>query len=51
MMEQIKGVIPEVIRSFLDPKKLVKSKISQRGLFGFTSPQLSFIETQTVRYF
>lgn len=45
MMEQIEGVIPEVIRSFLDPKKLVKSKIGQSMPFGLTSSQLSFIET------
>jgi hypothetical protein len=32
-------------------KELVKSKIGQSVLFGFTSPQLSFIETQTTRYF
>jgi hypothetical protein len=51
MMEQIKGVTPGVIRSFLDLKELVKSKIGQSVLFGFTSPQLSFIETQSARYF
>jgi hypothetical protein len=35
MMEQIKGVIPGVIRSFLDYTELMSSKISQRVLFGF----------------
>jgi transposase len=49
MMEQIKGVTPGAIRSFLDLEERVKPKIGQRVLFGFTSPQLSFIET--VRYF
>jgi transposase len=51
MMEQIKGVIPGVTRSFLDLKELVKSKSRQSLLFGFSSPQLSFIETQSTRYF
>jgi len=51
MMEQIKGVIPGVIRSFLDLQELVKSQIGRGVLFGFTSPQLSFIETQSPRYF
>ena len=51
VMERIKGVTPGVIRSFLDLKELVKLKIGRRVLFGFTSPRLSFIETQTARYF
>ena len=51
MMEQIKGAITGDVRSFLDLKELVKSKIGQSVLFGFTSPQLSFIETQSARYF
>jgi hypothetical protein len=29
----------------------MSSKMSPRVLFGFTYSQLSFIETQTVRYF
>ena len=33
------------IRSFLDFKELVNSKIGQRVLFGFIYPRLSFIET------
>jgi len=45
MMEQIKGAIRRDIRSFLDFKELVKSKMGQRVLFGFLCPQLSFIET------
>jgi hypothetical protein len=45
MMEQIKGVIPGVIRSFLDLKERLESKIGQSVLLGFTSAQLSFIET------
>ena len=45
MMEQIKGAIAGGIRSFLDLKERVKSKIGQSVLFGFTSPELSFIET------
>jgi len=44
MMEQIKGAIAGDIRSFLDFKELVKSKIGQRVLFDFLCPQLSFIE-------
>jgi transposase len=46
MMEQIKEGIPGAIRSFLDLKELLKSKIGQTLLFGFT-PQLSFIETHS----
>jgi transposase len=44
MMEQIKGVIPGVIRSFLDLKELVKSQMGRTVLFGFTYPRLSVIE-------
>ena len=44
MMERIKGVTPGVIRSFLDLKELVKSKIGQRMLLGLTYPRLFFIE-------
>jgi hypothetical protein len=43
------SLTPGAIRSFLDLEERVKPKIGQRVLFGFTSPQLSFIET--VRYF
>ena len=42
---EIKGVIPGVIRSFLDDMELVSSKIGRRVLFGFTYPRLSVIET------
>jgi phenylalanyl-tRNA synthetase beta subunit len=45
MMEQIKGVIARDIRSFLDFKELMSSKIGQMVLLGFIYPRLSFIET------
>lgn len=45
MMEQIKGAITEDVRSFLDFKKLMNSKIGQMVLFGLNCPRLSFIET------
>ena len=51
MMEQIRGVIPEVIKSFLELKELMSSKMGRRVLFGFTYSRLSFIETQNARYF
>ena len=51
MMEQIKGAIAGNIRSFLDFKELMKSNIGPSALFGFPYLQLSFIGTQTVRYF
>ena len=44
MIEQIKGATAEDIRCFLDFKKLMKSKIGQGVVFGFTYPRLSFIE-------
>jgi transposase len=51
MMDRIKGAMRRDIRSFLDYTELMSSKMSQRAPFGFTYSQLSFIETQTVRYF
>jgi len=51
MMEQIKEAVTTEIRSFLDFKELMKSNIGPRALFGFPHLQLSFIGTQTVRYF
>jgi transposase len=45
MMEQIKGAITEDVRSFLDFKKLMNSKIGQMVLFGLNYPRLSFIDT------
>ncbi len=51
MMEQIKGAVTREIRSFSDFKELMNSKIGRMVLFGFTYPRLSFMETQTVRYF
>jgi hypothetical protein len=47
MMEQIKGVIPGVIRSFLDyldHTELMNSKMGRTLLLGFISPRLSLIE-------
>ena len=44
MSEQLKGAMRRDIRSFLDLKEMVSSKIGQRVLFGFTYPRLSFIE-------
>jgi len=44
MIEQLKRAMRRDIRSFLDLKELVSSKISQMVLFGFTYPRLSFIE-------
>ena len=45
MMEQIKGAMTRDIRSCLEFKELVNSKIGQRVLFGFIYPRRSFIET------
>jgi hypothetical protein len=44
MIEQIKGGMTRDIRSFLDLKELMISKIGQRVLFGFIDPRLLFIE-------
>jgi transposase len=45
MMEQIKGAIAGNIRSFLDFKELMNSKIGQIVPFSFIYPRRSFIET------
>lgn len=45
MMEQIKGVILEDIRSFLNYAELMNSKIGPMVLFGLIYLRLSFIET------
>jgi hypothetical protein len=45
MMEQIKGVIPEVIRSLLDSMELMSSKMGRIVPFGSIYPRLSVIET------
>ena len=45
MIEQIKGAIAGDIRSFLDFKELMNSKIGQRVQFGSIYPRLSFMET------
>jgi hypothetical protein len=45
MMEQIEGAMTREIRSFLDLKELMNSKIGRMVLFGITYPRLSFIET------
>jgi transposase/uncharacterized protein (UPF0179 family) len=45
MMEQIKGAMTREIRSFLDFKELMNTKIGQMVLFGLNYPRLSFIGT------
>jgi transposase len=45
MIEQIKGAMTGGIRSFLDFRRLMSSKIGQKVLFCFTYPRVSFIET------
>jgi transposase len=50
MMEQVKGAITREIRSFLDIKELMSSKLGRMVLLGFNYPRLSFIETQIFRY-
>jgi hypothetical protein len=45
LMEQIKGAMIRDIRSFLEFKGLVNSKIGRRVLFSFIYPRLSFIQT------
>jgi transposase len=44
MMEQIKGAVTRGIRSFLDLKELISSKVGRMVLLGFTYPRLSVIE-------
>ena len=44
MMEQVKGAITRGIRSFLDIKELMNSKMGRRVLLGFVYPQLFLIE-------
>jgi transposase len=44
MMEQIKGAVTIGIRSFLDLKELMSSKVGRMVLLGFTYPRLSVIE-------
>jgi transposase len=44
MMEQFRGVIPGVIRSFLDLKGLMNSTMGRIMLPGLIHPRLSFIE-------
>jgi hypothetical protein len=44
MMEQIKGAIRRNIRSFLDYRELMNSKMGRRGQSGFTYSRLSFVE-------
>jgi hypothetical protein len=45
MMEQVKGAMRREIRSFLDFKELMNSKIDQMVLFSFIHPRRSLIET------